>query len=820
MRLLLLTTIAILNLLIGLYIFRTSPRSPSHRAFGAMASAGAIWSFAVGLAHHSVIDVEVAARMMFVAGVMIPPATALFVEMFRVSHLHLRNRGSQWLIAASLPLAICSASTDWIVESAVRGSDGARLTYGALHPIFGVVALVGFAYSLWLLARTYSQSNGTLKIQAGYLLIALSVPIVLGCATNLIIPLLLKSSAYSQFGPVFSLAMVTMVAHAIIRHRLMDIRVVIRRGAVYAVSVAAAGTFLAVLLLAANLLFGDAQALAPREVVVALVVAVLFQPLKGSIQRAFDRYLYREPYDFQRTLRDASGELAGSIELEILLPRLATIIQKSLRPEHIAIYVTEDEESAYVRQFEASYIDSPPADRQSPDGCHLVAALLRERRPLFRDELTPTTTRDNLDKLISEFDAFRAEVVVPFLHDATLMGFAVIGPKRSGDAFFSDDEDLLVTLANQSAVAVRNAQAHQRVLEVNQYIHNILETIESGVVAAGARGTITLSNRAAEALVGSSTGSLRKQPLGSVPGPLAALIQATADDGQPRSQVELQWPDAAGQIVPLMCSTAPLRGPQGQAAGAVAVFSDVSRIKALEDEKRRAERLANLEAIASGLVHEVRNPLVSLKTFTQLLPERFADPEFRERFVRVGDHALGRVEDLLTRFRTLAAPPRRPLEPVDVMVPLCATLELLGPRLELAQIRLRQVGDTQPRLILGHPLQLGQLFQNLCLNAIEAMENGGELTVRVADLAEAGGTTLLVEISDTGCGVPEDMLESIFNPFVTTKAEGTGLGLAICRTVADTHRATLRARNNLGRPGATFTVEFPVPTERGAQVSA
>jgi signal transduction histidine kinase len=114
---------------------------------------------------------------------------------------------------------------------------------------------------------------------------------------------------------------------------------------------------------------------------------------------------------------------------------------------------------------------------------------------------------------------------------------------------------------------------------------------------------------------------------------------------------------------------------------------------------------------------------------------------------------------------------------------------------------------------------LEQLFQNLCLNAIESMENGGELTVRVADLAEAGGTTLLIEISDTGSGIPEDMLESIFNPFVSTKAQGTGLGLAICRTVADTHRATLRARNNLGRPGATFTVEFPVAAERGAQVS-
>jgi signal transduction histidine kinase len=93
------------------------------------------------------------------------------------------------------------------------------------------------------------------------------------------------------------------------------------------------------------------------------------------------------------------------------------------------------------------------------------------------------------------------------------------------------------------------------------------------------------------------------------------------------------------------------------------------------------------------------------------------------------------------------------------------------------------------------------------------MEPEGELTVRIADLCAGGGTTLLVEISDTGSGIPEDLLASIFNPFVTTKPHGTGLGLAICRSIADAHHARFTARNNIGRPGATFTIEFPVPAE-------
>src|SRR5206468_9033487 len=104
-----------------------------------------------------------------------------------------------------------------------------------------------------------------------------------------------------------------------------------------------------------------------------------------------------------------------------------------------------------------------------------------------------------------------------------------------------------------------------------------------------------------------------------------------------------------------------------------------------------------------------------------------------------------------------------------------------------------------------------------CLNAIEAMEPGGELTVRVSDLAEGGGATLLVELSDTGCGIPDELLANVFNPFVTTKAHGTGLGLAICRSIADAHHARLSACNNVGRPGATFRIEFPVPV-RATQI--
>ena len=622
-------------------------------------------------------------------------------------------------------------------------------------------------------------------------------------------------SSLGKFGPYVSLVMILMIGHAIIRHRLMDIRVKVRRGAVYLAAVLVAGVALLTLLVASNALFHDENQLPIREILLALLVAVLFAPLKRQIQRAFDRYLYREPYDYPRTVRETSRALSTTIDLPALLGHFARTVGATLRPEGLAIYLLDEEEGRFERAHLLGQGAFP--DHASP-ALPLLAQLERERRLLFRDEVEPQDGTNPVSTL-ADFARLGSEVLVPLVESDRVIGFLAVGAKRSGDPFFSDDADLLATLANQSAVAVRNAQVHHQVLLVNEHIQRILGTIESGVVAVGARGRITLFNRAAEALAGVSGATLRGQPAGHLPVPLARLLEATAADGESRSQVELALPNAAGQLIPLMCSTSPLVGGPGTRPGAVAVFTDLSRLKELEGEKRRAERLASLEAIASGMVHEIRNPLVALKAFTQLLPSRFDDPEFRGSLVRVADREISRIDELLGRFRTLSSAQTQPMEVIDVLDPIRSTLELLQPELEARGIRLRRVGTDAPtRKITGNASQLEQLFHNLCLNAVEAMGHGGELTVRVADPREAGGNYLLVELSDTGPGIPADLVDTIFNPFVTSKARGSGLGLAVCNSIADAHRATLRARNHVGRPGCTFTVEFPVPGERPATI--
>src|SRR5262249_33737838 len=161
--------------------------------------------------------------------------------------------------------------------------------------------------------------------------------------------------------------------------------------------------------------------------------------------------------------------------------------------------------------------------------------------------------------------------------------------------------------------------------------------------------------------------------------------------------------------------------------------------------------------------------------------------EFRDKLSRTTTREIDRIDDLLSRFRTVSRASAQPMESVAIAEPLRDALETLHAQIEDRQIRLRQIGSAEAQTLIGNVSQLQQLFLNLCLNAIQAMERDGELTVRVVDRSESGSGILIVEVADSGPGIPEELLPSVFDPFVTTKPHGTGLVLAICRGIADAH---------------------------------
>ena len=777
----------------------------------------AAWALSNGLvdAYASTPWGIVWARMAFVSASFIPLTFALFANVFP------SPRPDPW--PASLKMCVfiglvfvATSMTPFIARRTDAIGGTLHVSYGPLHIPFGLYFVSVLAYSLYLLNRKLYVLKGLEKLQVRYVFFGMSLPILGGTITNLLIPLMSRSSRFSPYGPLFSILLVATIAHTIIRHRLMNIRVVIGRSVAYLFALIALGGIFTLIIWSGPHVPISRPGAMPLwvELVLVLLIAALFQPVRRLTQAWIDRYFFRERYDYQRTVREISRTMAGILDLQPLLRYACDAISRTVKPEYVAVYAKKMPGATYDPLIVHTSIQSQATRLGEPveASSSLLRFLVATKQQIVADELRRSeSTHPAADSqpVIDEMHRVGAELVLPILEEGDLAGFFILGPKRSGDPYFAEDLDLLTTLTGQATIALKNARLYSQVVLVNEYVENILTTIDSAVVAVAADGTITLFNSAARRLTGLAAEDVKDAPVQTLPSSLATLIDGTLRDNDARTQVETAVQDPVGRVTPVICSTSPLRDRTGAMLGAVAVFSDLTGLKKLEAEKRQAERLASIGALASGIAHEIKNPLVAIKTFAELLPERFSDGDFRDEFAKVVITEIERIDDLVARLRGLATPAVRPLPPVDIREPLQETLALLRGQFEQSRVAIHVSYASDLPLIAADVSQLKQLLINLFLNAIEAMEFGGDLLVRVCTREQFGVHMLLVEITDTGCGIPEELLTKIFDPFVTTKSRGSGLGLSICRGITDAHHATIRAQNNRYGKGATISIEFP-----------
>lgn len=711
-------------------------------------------------------------------------------------------------------LSVLALTTSLLIYDAQITPTGFTRKSGVLYPLFVVYFLAAWLTAFAVLVVKWFYVRGQARAQLQYLAIGLVVSFVGGITTNLLLPFLVGRTAYTWLGPYFTLPLVLFVGHAVIRHRLMNIRVVIRQGVVYVSAIVAAGV---VFVGAAQLLRRVAgldrdhipifQALAA-----ALVLAVLFGPLKAWLQRSLNRYVYRETYDYQRIVREASRQLGTMLELRPLLAYLTHVAESTFKAEALTIYLRDPSDPTMFRPVDVPRGDSlvTPMTDDVLESRPLVEYLSRQKRTLVREEaLRESGISEGLKRVAEALEALSADLAFPLVDEATIAGFVLVGPKRSGDPYYTEDIDLLETLIGQAAISMKNSELYRQVVRANEYVDNILSTMDSGVIAVSSTGQISLFNLAAEQLTGLAASDTLHRPLGGLPDALAAPLRATLRDHASRSQLETSLSSQRGAIIPIACSTAALRGNESDAGGALIVFSDLTRLKDLEQEKRRVERLASFGALASGVAHEIKNPLVAIRTFAELLPERFTDADFRDDFSKVVIREISRIDDLVARLRGIAASAPRHTGPVDVREPLADTLALLRAQFEHTRTTVHSSCDDMDPYVNVDEAQLKQIFLNLILNALEAMGPGGALGVIVSRRHVHENASIVIEVSDTGPGIPDTVRATMFDPFFTTKPKGSGLGLAICRGIADAHRGTIRADNRVDTPGAMITVELP-----------
>ena len=250
-----------------------------------------------------------------------------------------------------------------------------------------------------------------------------------------------------------------------------------------------------------------------------------------------------------------------------------------------------------------------------------------------------------------------------------------------------------------------------------------------------------------------------------------------------------------------------------QAAIAIENARLYESLKQSQDTLRRADRLSSLGLLTAGLAHEIRNPLVAIRTFTQLLPERYDDAEFREGFqglaLKEVDRICGLINDLLS-FARPSKPNVSPENLNDVVDNIARILETQAKEKGVAIAR--EFGDDLPKVWIDRE-QMKQVFMNLILNAIQAMQEGGSISISTRAVsrnsAEPSGEFVQVEVRDTGIGIPEESVQHIFDPFFTSKDEGSGLGLAVSHQIVQEHGGFVTVESTVGK-GTAFFVHVPV----------
>ncbi|HVF48375.1 MAG TPA: ATP-binding protein [Pyrinomonadaceae bacterium] len=625
--------------------------------------------------------------------------------------------------------------------------------------------------------------------------------------------------------------------HSVVRYRLMDVDVVVRRALVYAMTTVAIAMMIGAVALGLVFLAVGSNLSNPEIALRALIaivamgaIVMLSEPLKKFLQERADRFFYGERYDMRQGLLDFGKTLSATTALDPLLDGLTERLRQVLDVEKVAVFLEEETEYEHYRLAKSVGLSSNykmPADfrtmiRQKSAAGGVVRADEFEAAEVERNDVE-FNGNGNGNGYGHRRTVVRQELhyYVPCVAGGKMAAVIGLGRAKDGSLLSSEDLEILRTVSGYIAVAIENSRLYGQQKEhteemalLKEFNESIVESVNVGLLAVDESGRITRCNSPFEQMMGLS----REQVVGQ-------LVEDVFDESfalnletilgksrwhltEIRNAYKLHTYDKAGRSLIINVAVAPLRSISNQQTGAIIVLENVSSRVKLEETLQQSEKLSSIGLLAAGVAHEVNTPLTGVSSYTQMLlgmiPETDPKHALLQKMQRQTDRASNIVGNLLNFSRTGSA---EEFGEIGINKLLNDTLQLLEPQLRKSSIEIvKDYSDDVPP-IEGSAGKLQQVFTNLILNARDAMFDGGTITLRTA---ADGVDGTVIEVSDTGEGIPAENLKKVFDPFFTTKGvgNGTGLGLAVSYGIVQEHAGTIEVQSSEGE-GATFRLVFP-----------
>ena len=347
--------------------------------------------------------------------------------------------------------------------------------------------------------------------------------------------------------------------------------------------------------------------------------------------------------------------------------------------------------------------------------------------------------------------------------------------------------------------------AKKSLQDTSAFANEVVSHLPVGLIATDRSGRITFFNTTAEKITDlKKTMAQNKKPDTFLPEKLCGL-QENLDRGETIIEKEMDCIFSGNETVPVSVSATRITNDAGEFLGQVLILRDLSEIRRLQEEIRRQEKLAAMGGLAAGIAHEVRNPLSSIKALATFFAGQFSEGSEAREAAGVMALEVDRLNRVITELLEFASPAELNRQASDIGVLLSRSIRLIqrDATNKNIDVKLHTENDIDPVWI--DPDRLAQCLLNLYINAIQAMEDGGTLTVKCAvDRAK----NVSITVSDSGRGIAPEHLSKIFDPYFTTKKKGTGLGLAIVHKIIEAHQGHIEVNSTIGE-GTSFLMMIP-----------
>ena len=613
--------------------------------------------------------------------------------------------------------------------------------------------------------------------------------------------------------PLRVIAFDLIIAYGITSRGILQIRSFLRRGLSYLL----VATYGVVLYAAAWVCLrwacryaGNDSAFWP-SVLAGGSATVLVSFLSTPFRRFSQHILPSEDLAFEYVFGQVRHLLQSVATLRELLADFSAALGQAVGTRSVRVLVPSAGGFCELDASQAGIVFDQPAEHclRLGEDDPTVQALRRGAPDIAVEELARHASTAEQRVLLGKLKSLNADLIVPARYRGELSAIMLLSSRVGGRIYGVDGRSTLRLIAEQLGVAIVNAHLYTEAYRSQAYNRLLVEHLPCGVVTTDPEGNVRVLNPEARRLL-QVDDSIAPAEI-ELPSSFTELVEPTLRNQSETPAEEIVLRSGSRDQANLRVNCLPLKGEHGELLGVVLVLNDHTTLEKLQRAVRQADRLASIGTLASGMAHEIKNPLTALKTFTQLLPKRYNDAEFRHDFSGLAGSEIARIERIVNQLLAFARPAPLMIEQVNLHEIIGNAVKLVGPQASRHQVSVRTALNAEHDYIAADKDRLQQVLLNLLLNAIQANPDGG--WIEVGTETEPGTAEhdafIRLDVSDGGSGIPAEVLPHIFDPFFTTKGEGTGLGLSVSYNIVAEHRGRLEVESEPGK-GTCFSMYLPV----------